>query len=390
MINKIRGSFRKNKDEILSLLSFSAPQFVYGRKRFSDIPVFCFHSVDPATFEKHLEFIRDNKFITLDGDEYLERKSDKKYKNNGKEILLTFDDGMSSVWTAGLPLLEKYKKKIMLFILPGMMSAEEGVGATLFDEGSKKDHDDIINRDYSDNPLCNWSEIEVMHQSGRVDIQSHGMHHMLISTSSYIEDFIHPGFDAHHYGNIHIPGYIDAAMSGRLVRNKVSGHPVYRHSPRLSGKPRYIDQEEVRIACAEYVRENGGDQYFEQASWREQLHSVASKSIPVIDEYESGEEIAREMRYELEESKKIIEDRLSGKTVRHFCYPWFSACMESVTLAHEAGYEAVHLGASAGFKPAEKYDNPVLVTRLQEEYLRALPGFGSYSLLKVLASKISR
>ncbi len=387
--SKILSSYTKNKSEINSLVSFSAPQYIYGRKNFSDIPVFCSHSVEPELFEKQLKFLNENSFSTLSGDEYLERITDKKYKNNGKDILLTFDDGMSSVWTTGLPLLEKYNKKITAFVLPGLTSESNKVGSTINDELAADEYAAVLKRDFSDEPLCNWAEIEALHNSGYVDIESHGMFHMLVSTSPKIIDFVNPDFDPYHYGNIHIPGFVKEKSGTVMYRDFVLGHPVYKHFPRLGGQLKYLDSDIVRNACESYVKDNGDASFFKRNNWRQELMNVVDELKPANLNYETDDEMMNAMRDELVLSKSIIESRLSNKTVRQFCFPWFAACEKSAKLAHEAGYEAIHLGAGPGFKPLRGVKYPEFVTRLQEEYLMNLPGKGKISLLEVLKSKLN-
>ncbi len=367
------------------------PAFVYGIKHFRDIPVFCFHSAQYPLFEKQLQFLNENGYKTLTSDELHERHIDKNYKNNGKEIAITFDDGMASVWTVVYPLLKKYEHKIISFILPGLMKQGESVGATIDDTVSEQEKIDLANRDFSDEPLCNWREVKIMHDSGLVDFQSHGMHHALISISSKVIDFIHPDYDACHYGNIHIPMYCDA--QGNDTREKVLGHPVYQHAPRLSAKPRFFDPIELRYACAAYVaEENGMKHFFSQSDWRRKLETFVcdyqANNNDKCGHFETAEQIQAAVKAELITSKRCIEEKLN-KAVTHFCFPWFVGSNLSAEMLSKAGYISAHLGAMNGFSQKTGMKYPLFMNRLQEEYLLALPGSGSRSLLQVLASKIS-
>lgn len=391
MLNKIRRIIRKNQSEATALLTGKMPDFVYGVKRFKDIPVFCFHSVQYPLFEKQLQFLNENGYKTLTADELYERRIDKNYRNNGKEIVVTFDDGMASVWTVAYPLLKKYEHKIISFILPGLMKEGEGLGATIDDVVSEQDKVDLSYRDFSNEPLCNWNEVKVMHESGLVDFQSHGMNHALISISSKIVDFIHPDFDAYFYGNIHIPVYRNA--DGNDTREKVLGHPVYQHAPRLSAKARYIDPIELRQACAAYVTERSGEQFFSQPHWRHKLEKFVfdyqANNSEKCSNYETPEQIQAAIEAELVTSKRYIEEKLN-KNVTHFCFPWFVGSEMSTNVLSEAGYVSAHMGATNGFSQNAGMKYPLLINRLQGEYFQALPGSNSRSLLHVLASKISK
>lgn len=388
MLKKITKIFKKNKAEGLALISGQMPKFVYGIKHFKDIPVFCFHSAHYPLFEKQLQFLHANKFNTLNADELYERSIDKKYVNNGKDIALTFDDGMASVWTVAYPLLQKYEQKIISFILPGLIVEGEVVGNTIDDVADEQGRIELASRDYGENPLCNWQEIKAMHNSGLIDFQSHGMYHAMISTSNRIIDFIHPDFDVHYYGNTHVPVYDDGTSN--LVRHAILGHPVYEHSPRLSALPRYQDAINIRVKCEQYVNEHGGDAFFKQLDWRDKItkyakHLVSNESVV----YESAEQVEQALKEEIINSKKIIDSKLN-KEVKHFCYPWFVGSSKSAQVLQETGYVSAHVGATIGFHCTQESNNLLFIKRVQEEYFMALPGKGSHSLLKVFANKRQR
>lgn len=387
----IYKKIRKHTPELVALTTGKMPSFIYGKKYFSDIPVFCFHSAKYPGFENQLQFLKENKFRTLNADELSERIENKNYKNDGKDIVLTFDDGLASVWTVAFPLLQKFNYKIISFVLPGLTEDSEIVGKTILDTSKDSELFELANRDYTENPLCNWSEIEVMHASGHVDVQSHGMYHKLVSTSSKIIDFINPSFNKHNYGNIHIPAYKSPLSENS--RNFVLGHPVYESRPRLAGVPRYFDDPGLRNACAQYVESNGKSEFFNHPGWKKVLNRFVDtyRKKNILDEdFESVKDQYNAMWYELKESKKIIEQRLKNKTVDHFCFPWFAASHKSAELAYDAGYKVMHLGATPGFKQMAGATYPHKVTRLQDEFLMHLPGKGNVSMIDIIKAKIKR
>jgi len=389
VIRKIEKSVRKNWPEVAALITGKMPQFVYGVRNFRDIPVFCFHSARYPLFDKQLDFLRRNNYRTLDSEELLQRLTDRSYRNDGRDIVLTFDDGMASVWTVAFPLLQKYEYKIISFILPGLIEEGEDLGATIADV-PEDERPELAKRDFGVKPLCNWKEIASMHASGLVDIQSHGMFHELISISSKIIDFIHPDYDAYHYGNIHIPVYSDGKQDG--LRSKVLGHPVYENAPRLSGMPRYYDPVSLRKACATYVQENGGVEYFNNPDWRRRLitfvNTFRSDQTDSDGSYESESSINKSIMKELEDSRKAIESHLQ-KEVTHFCFPWFKASGASACAAYQCGYHAIHLGATAGYRTPGESGVPVQVTRVQEEYLYNLPGNGRHPMYRTWMNKLA-
>jgi hypothetical protein len=264
----------------------------------------------------------------------------------------------------------------------------EEAGRTITDV-SESERQALADRDLSDHPLCNWKEIQSMHESGLVDFQSHGMYHELISISPKIVDFIHPDFDAYHYGNIRIPIFVDA--TSERSRAKVLGHPVYDSAPRLSGRPRYFDPPALRRVCEEFVTKSGGARFFSQPDWRTQLCDLVDRQPPEsraeAGSYESLAAVDEAIQLELADSKQAIETRLAGKAVRHFCFPWFEAPSGGADLACESGYSSIHLGAFPRFLRRVEREAPVIVSRLQEEYLFRLPGKESISMVRVLSLK---
>lgn len=68
----------------------------------------------------------------------------------GKEVLLTFDDGLKTVWKYGAPLLKRYGFQAIAFVVPRY------VGRSRY---------------------LTWEEMERMQESGLLDIQSHTLSH---------------------------------------------------------------------------------------------------------------------------------------------------------------------------------------------------------------------
>ena len=83
----------------------------------------------------------------------------------------------------------------------------------------------------------------------------------------------------------------------------------------------------------------------------------------------------------------MLEERLGGKAVTHFCYPWFQGSAESDDLAARAGYTAVHYGLSLPAAPAAA-DGLLRIPRLSEEYLQRLPGTGRVSLAQIWSARV--
>ena len=380
-LRSITKSIRKNWPELKAFATGGMPEFVYGKRAFRDIPVFCFHEAILPDFEEQLRFVKDNGYRTLDGGELLERLNDPDYQNDGKDIVLTFDDALTSVWTTGFPLLQEYECKIILFVIVALVPDRQELRPHVTESTAEFDFDATY-------PLCNWSEIASMHRSGLVDIQSHGLLHTLISTGPKVVDFVSPDFDPYYYENIHVPLYDNG--DGSQVRKPRLGHPVYESHSRLDEYPRYLDSPRVRNKCQEFVAENGGKAFFQDSDWRQRLGACHKEALLSEERgkprYESGEERLLELRRELGESRKILLSRFPEKKIEHFCFPWFIGSKDAYRLAREEGYTAVHVGATENF-PVAGSNSPTIVRRLEQEFLLSLPGIGSRSLGGVLKSK---
>jgi hypothetical protein len=362
-LSKLGKSLVRNLPEITAFATGQMPDFMYGKRKFRDVPVFCFHAVLADQFERQLRFLRDNGYIGLNSTELETRLSDPGYRNDGKEIVLTFDDGLISLWTVAFPLLQKYGVKVISFVLPGMTDTLPS--------------------------LCSWQQIQGMHQSGLVDFQSHGMIHPMVAVGPEIVDFVHPGYESDYYGIPQLPFYGDGSTQGDR-RIPVLGHPVYRHASRYAGKPRYFDDIRLREACAEFVRQQGPG-LFHRKDWRHRLTGVVGEfkaRHPLIERFESPAERDQALRYELVESRRQLELNLDGKPIRHFCNPWYVGSALMARMAFEAGYSSLHLGASVGFAHRAAPPGLRLIRRLQGEYLMALPGNGRTGLRGVFSEKL--
>ncbi len=383
---KLKKSYSKNLPEVLALKRKQYPQFVFesNPKTLKDeIPVFTLHSVYPDRFEEQLQFLNKNNYKTLTADEFYECITGSKTIPE-RAILLTFDDGWKNLYTVVYPLLKKYKMFAVCFIIPGLVSLY-GENEEELNKSKPKSEERI--RDSQ--TLCNWGEIKEMHESGVIDFQSHSMYHDLIYTSRNIEDFFYPDFDDYPL-NINVPIYIEDRKEN-ISRNASFGAPIYRNTSRFAGKKRYFDDENLRNECIEYVALQGGVNFFRKNSWRKELLNIVrnyKEKYPESGYFENDAELRESLFFELKESKVIIEEKLAGKMVNHFCFPWWIGSDLASEVSKEAGYLANFWGVLPKKRTNKRGDNPYRVSRLlSEDYIFNLPGDGRKSLSKVLQEK---
>lgn len=389
--NKLRWSYRKNAPDLRVLLVGNYPDFVLSSRPAplrEEIPVFVFHSVKPISFEEKLQFLGHNGYRTLSGDEFRAAIAGE-IGIPERSVLLTFDDGMATLWTVGFPLLRKYDFRAVSFIVPGCVPERAPESPTLVDYEKKKvPLQALLARERGKHPLCSWQEIREMHDSGVIDFQSHTMYHHLVSVSSRLVDFIHPNFDRY-LSNFNVPVY---RINGKLdFRRQISwGAPVYHFEPRMAGRLQYFDDEAIRATCIDYIVRQGGEEFFAHKNWRRQLYQVYRQALQnnINGEYETSAQQEKAIFEDLLKAKKLIEDHLPGKTVDQLCYPWFMGSRLAVKESRRAGYRVNYWGVISGRKTNRRGDDLLHVPRIEEQYIFRLPGNGRKSLREILTTKV--
>jgi len=392
-VERAKWSYRKNAPDFHGIFFRKYPDFVLSRRpdlAKDSFPVFVFHQVTPEAFEEQLLFLAQNHYVTLNADEYAARLLGEE-KGTGREILLTFDDGSVSLWSVAFPLLQKFGMKAVSFILPGLICDSDQTRPTLEDVwGGKIPKENLPLEKNSDPPLCTWREIEKMHVSGVIDFQSHTLFHALVPVSNKIVDFLHPNFDTYYFGNIFVPVYREGERD-LFDRTLPLGTPIYQSEPRMSMVPRFFDDEELRKKCQQFVKEEGGIEFFQKKNWRKRLETFfqsTARHLLLKERMETPEEQKQAMFYELHQSKILIEQRL-GKTVSHLCYPWFIGSSVAVEQSKKAGYRTNFWGWIPGIRDNKAGQNPYQIVRLEDRFLFRLPGEGRKKLSELLLQKIN-
>jgi hypothetical protein len=383
---KIIWKYQKNKHLINSFIFRNAPNFVYAsdpEQLRNEIPVFTFHSVTPYLFEEQCRYLAENGYRTLSAAHFADSMRSKSGEIKDS-ILLSFDDGLSSLWTIAFPLLKKYGLKATCFILPGCIPDDaKKVRPTLEDcwHGTAT-LEEAMTLEKGPSALANWNEIKIMHESGIVDFQSHTMYHSLVFTSKDIFDFMNPGYDTYFFGNIHVPLY---SKNGKdvLSRDPVMGMPIYYAKPRLQAERRYYDDEDIRSRCVEMVKREGKQNFFKNKRWRRILKKEVSdlrKTSTFKDRYETVDERDRSVYHELRTSKEIIESKLPGKRVEHLCFPWYQAADFAVEASKRAGFKVNYFGQIKRRPTNRPGDNIYRIVRVEDVFLKRLPGKGRENL----------
>jgi hypothetical protein len=177
-----------------------------------------------------------------------------------------------------------------------------------------------------------------MEEEGYVDIQSHTMSHTWLPRSDRIIDFRHPN-DPYTWmtwnHNIDKKPYLQKDDE----KLKLYGQPVFDND-RAIGVKQFIPKKGYDHFFIDYVKEREGNEFFSSKNWREDLFKLCQmikNKNPISGRYETDEEYKTRLNYELESSKKIIEQELD-KEVQFLCWPGGITTPEANEIAKCVGY----------------------------------------------------
>ncbi|HKS58500.1 MAG TPA: polysaccharide deacetylase family protein [Steroidobacteraceae bacterium] len=341
------------------------PGFIFGLPLArGEIPVFTYHDVETQVFARDLEFLRTNGYRTLSLDEYLAAR------NGGarpaRAVLLTFDDARKSFFTVALPLLRTFDARAVLFAPAYWMTAPSQAADDLF---------------------MSWQEVRACVESGLVDVQSHAHRHALVATSPQLVDFAHPAalerFDIYDWPMRDLDG---AEELGRPA----AGTPIYRSMPLLSATQRYVENGELTQACREFVARRGGDEFFRQPDWRQQLteeHGRLSERLQgrYLDDQAFRSLVASEFELSREQFRKNL-----GGPATSIAYPWMLGSPLSLELAKHHGLRTA-FGVALDYRAERRSARlPIPVFgRLKCDWLQFLPGRQRSNVLAAVGRKLS-
>ncbi len=165
VLKSLRERWDKNWPEFRCACTGGFPSFVFQRRPKSlgaNLPVFCYHVVDRASFHSDLSFLKRNDYQTLDADALLRHLRGERQAEE-RSVLLSFDDGPRNLYNIVFPLLKSFGMNAVAFLSTKFHPHEAGI--------SKSKLRDLP---------CTWSQVREMHESGCFDFQSHTHEHRYI------------------------------------------------------------------------------------------------------------------------------------------------------------------------------------------------------------------
>jgi hypothetical protein len=341
------------------------PGFIFGLPLARDeIPVFTYHDVETQVFARDLEFLHGNGYRTLSLEEYLAARNGG--RRPARAVLLTFDDARKSFWTVAMPLLRTFDARAALFVPTYWMTTASQPADDLF---------------------MSWPEVRACVESGLVDVQSHAHRHALVPTEPRLLDFAHPQalarFDIYDWPMRDLDGVEE-------LGRPALGTPVYRSMPLLSATRRFVENGEITHACRELVERNGGEQFFAQSNWRQQLEYLHSQlSERLVGRYMGQDALRALVASEFELSREQFRKHL-GVPASCIAYPWMLGSPLSLELAKRHGIRCA-FGVALDYGAERRRARlPIPVFgRLKCDWLQFLPGRQRSNVLAAVGRKLS-
>jgi peptidoglycan/xylan/chitin deacetylase (PgdA/CDA1 family) len=353
------------------------PAFVTGGELpRGHVPVFVFHSLDPAAFGGKLEHLARNGYVTLSTSEYRD-VIEGRTPPPQRAVLLTIDDGRASVYSVGYPLLRRHGMKATVFLVPSRVT--EASARPLAEDAA-------LDAPEPNEGFLSWAEVERLAGTGLFDFQSHTLNHARVHVAPEIVGFVTPQ-SRHGYAALDIPRIHEGRTD--LEPDQIPlGTPILRFAPRMSDTARFYEEIASREPIVAAVADGGGEAFFERPGWERRLRALVG-GIAIRGEYETPAEHEAALARELAESKRLIESH-TGRAVEHLCYPWHVSGVTARRLARRIGYRTAFWGKVRGTPVTLPGGDPLAIARIGEDYVETLPGDGRRGLLAVLRMKWSR
>lgn len=295
-------------------------------------------SVSLNHFEEFCKYLEKNGTRTIYLEEWYKLQGDSSQKED--VLALTFDDGYLDNWVYVYPLLKKYGLKGTIFTNPEFIDPGQSVRKNLLDTDFKDTFEEEEKLGF-----LNWAEIVALQNSGVMDIQSHSMSHNFYFCSDKLVDIYREQKEYYWMAWYQYPERKPYYLTEDQTDLIPDGEPIFE-SGRALGLRRYFPDPRLREYSIKLMKN------VEKPAF-ELIDLVRQKMDEFPGRFETDEEREQRYRYELFESKKILEEKL-GKPVDYLCWPGGGYNELSLHLAKEAGYKASTLASS---EPYEQIDN---------------------------------
>jgi peptidoglycan/xylan/chitin deacetylase (PgdA/CDA1 family) len=320
-------------------------------------------------FREKIEYLHKKKFNFLTWNDLYDYMSGMK-KVRLPAVLITFDDGYVDNFLYAYPILKKYGAKCTIFVNPDFVHPQSIVRSLNGHASDQK----MRGNSLVPVGFLSWEEMRKMEGSGLVDIQSHALTHTWYYSGPQPVDFHSPGNNDYPWMAWNRfpekkPYYISQSQD-RLI---AYGSPVLQHEKSLVCRQFFPDKH-IENDLVAFVADKGGEIFFKKQNWKQTLYDKFEQFSAKNNQgtYETREEQMARIRYELFESKQLIQREL-GKRVDYICWPGGGYDKNVVSLAKDVGYKSWTLGSRDQSSYRNRFQsNPEIIKRI-----------GSYTKVKI-------
>ncbi len=296
-------------------------------KRRKKIFVIFYHKILPTfgfdvyykTFDIELKLLKKlYNVITLEEAFYYIKEQKEPEKNS---VVITFDDGYVDNFVYAYPLLKKHRLKATIFPISSRILREDRVRPTLEDYWKGKvsfkelhkpktmaqANSEFLKKGWSGDFL---TVAELNRMKDVFEIGGHAKIHAKVFYSEEIKDF----YDGSN-GHWSLPYSYGESYDFSKLEEPVVGYPIFPDKNNLSVRRGYLKRE-----VKDFIKSIDKD-FFKRDNWKQELKRELEKNFSSFLEFETEEEREKRIRWELEISKKELED-LTGEKVSHLSYPF--------------------------------------------------------------------
>lgn len=369
---------------------------LFNKHKILGIPVIYFHSVanhkEPVPwsflsypielFEAQIKLLHKKGYQTISMTDLFNFMANGKSLNE-KSIVLQFDDGFLDNWVFAYPILKKYNMRATIFVNPEFVDPTTEIRPTLENvQDGSLDYEDLNWWGY-----LSWKEMQIMEDSGLIEIQSHSLTHTWYFSSDHIIDYHHPNDNYYWLFWNKFPDKKSLWFSEINKHTFDLGRPVYEHGKSLTVK-KYFEDERLKDHLISFVQDNGVEKFFDTPNWKDKLEKLADEykqNNKLYDRCETEEEYHDRIRNELSKSKELIEEHLN-KQVDFLCWPGGGQNDTTFEIAYEVGYKSTTKG-----KRQNRFgEDPKAVSRVAANSPVKLPIFQKWFDLLFLRFQLNR
>ena len=280
-----------------------------------------------------------------------------------KPVVLTFDDGYLDNWVYMYPIIKKFGHRAVIWMTTDFVDPPAEARPTLEDvwEG-KVEAGDLCGHGY-----LSWEEMRTMTMSGLVEIQSHATTHTWYPKGPCVLDFHRPsgvdGYAAPPWLAWNLfPQRKYESLTGHLEDVVPYGTPIYENGKSLETH-RYFDDPALTRLLVETVEQGGGAAFFGRKGWKDDLYRAVAGYGDRKDRFESDAEYESRVRFELAESKRLIEANV-GAPVDFLCWPGGARNRTTMRISSDVGYVATTTHYEDPDRRNTRGQNPAEINRI--------------------------